>query len=313
MKQNAMNLLVVGIVAFYQSLLPFIGSRDYSFGVLTPRGKYKSPQLYTNRWAYFISVYMITFVAANYIYRNTITSRGLIMILAFMLMAYLVLVAVYHQKSLDGKKTEAWTDTAILREIKGVPSQGALTWASGFLKLILLTAVITGALYAWMPAQMTMLGFLLPKSLVTAMLPVLLQAVLGGVVIYLMLHNSGKSAYIGIAGAMLVGLLLPLPFSMADWFSWQIATLYGIGIAVIALAGGLLLNSIIIADAQPSLADTHWKMGIFYINKDDPAILVPKRFGLGFTPNLANSKAIGLSLVIGAAGLWLAYRLIMAL
>lgn len=308
-----MNLLVVGIVAFYQSLLPFIGSRDYSFGVLTPRGKYKSPQLYTNRWAYFISVYMITFVAANYIYRNTITSRGLIMILAFMLMAYLVLVAVYHQKSLDGKKTEAWTDTAILREIKGVPSQGALTWASGFLKLILLTAVITGALYAWMPAQMTILGFLLPKSLVTAMLPVLLQAVLGGVVIYLMLHNSGKSAYIGIAGAMLVGLLLPLPFSMADWFSWQIACLYGIGIAVIALAGGLLLNSITNADTQPSLADTHWKMGIFYINKDDPAILVHKRFGLGFTPNLANSKAIGLSLVIGAAGLWLAYRLIMAL
>lgn len=313
MKQNAMNLLVVGIVAFYQSLLPFIGSRDYSFGVLTPRGKYKSPQLYTNRWAYFISVYMITFVAANYIYRNTITSRGLIMILAFMLMAYLVLVAVYHQKSLDGKKTEAWTDTAILREIKGVPSQGALTWASGFLKLILLTAVITGALYAWMPAQMTILGFLLPKSLVTAMLPVLLQAVLGGVVIYLMLHNSGKSAYIGIAGAMLVGLLLPLPFSMADWFSWQIASLYGIGVAVIVLAGGLLLNSITNADTQPSLADTHWKMGIFYINNDDPAILVPKRFGLGFTPNLANSKAIGLSVVIGAAGLWLAYRLIMAL
>lgn len=313
MKQNAMYLLVVGIFAVCQSLLPFMGSRDYSFGVLTPRGQYKSPPLYTNRWAYFISVYMITFVAANYIYRNTITPRGLMMIVMFVLMGYLVLVGVYHQKLLDVKKTEAWADKAILRELEGAPDQGALLWAGGAAKLLLLTALITGALYGSMPQELPLVGTMLPRSPLTGMLPVILQAVLLGASIYLIKQTPSKALYIGIAGAMLAALLLPMPFYFAGWFGWQMASLYGIGAALLVLAGGLVLKTIAKADAMASLADSDWKLGIFYINRQDPAILVPKRFGLGFSPNLANPKAIGLSLAIGAAGLLLAYQFIMAL
>jgi uncharacterized membrane protein len=35
-------------------------------------------------------------------------------------------------------------------------------------------------------------------------------------------------------------------------------------------------------------SDARWKWGIFYVNPDDPAIFVEKRFGIGYTPNLAN-------------------------
>lgn len=316
MKQNTMYLLVVGIFAFCQSVMPFVGSKDYSFGVLTPRTQYKSPQLYTNRWAYFISVYMLSFVAANYIYRNSISPRGLIMILFFLLLAYLVLLVVYHQKLLDLKKTEAWTDTAILREQKGQVSQGDFLWAAYLLRVFLLMVVITGALYAAMPQQMTVLGVSLPKSY-GALVPVALAALLGGVFAAMLRRLSKARAAVGIAGALIMVALLPLPFVLVGRLTWQAAGLYGVGAAVLAFAGGLLGKKLDNSDkeaTQPkSLSDAHWKMGCFYLNKEDPAAFVPKRFGLGFTPNLASSKGIGLSLLPVAVGFWLAYRFILML
>lgn len=35
-------------------------------------------------------------------------------------------------------------------------------------------------------------------------------------------------------------------------------------------------------------ADSHWKGGLFYFNKNDPSIFVEKRFGIGWTLNFAN-------------------------
>ena len=43
------------------------------------------------------------------------------------------------------------------------------------------------------------------------------------------------------------------------------------------------------------LADNrYWVLGTFYVNRDDPAIMVEHRFGLGYTLNLGNWKAIAL-------------------
>jgi uncharacterized membrane protein len=39
------------------------------------------------------------------------------------------------------------------------------------------------------------------------------------------------------------------------------------------------------------LADNrHWVLGMFYINKEDPSIMVERRFGLGYTLNFGNWK-----------------------
>jgi uncharacterized membrane protein len=50
--------------------------------------------------------------------------------------------------------------------------------------------------------------------------------------------------------------------------------------------------------------DEHWKGGLFYVNRDDPALMVPRRFGLGWTVNLGRPSGIaltvGLLLVIAA-------------
>jgi uncharacterized membrane protein len=34
--------------------------------------------------------------------------------------------------------------------------------------------------------------------------------------------------------------------------------------------------------------DRNWKAGMFYVNRDDPALLVEKRFGIGYTLNFGH-------------------------
>lgn len=34
--------------------------------------------------------------------------------------------------------------------------------------------------------------------------------------------------------------------------------------------------------------DEFWRGGIFYVNRDDPALFVPKRYGIGYTLNFGN-------------------------
>ncbi len=47
------------------------------------------------------------------------------------------------------------------------------------------------------------------------------------------------------------------------------------------------------------LADNErWRLGAFYVNRDDPSIFVEKRFGLGYTVNFGNPKAIALFVIL---------------
>lgn len=34
--------------------------------------------------------------------------------------------------------------------------------------------------------------------------------------------------------------------------------------------------------------DRHWKLGIFYVHRQDPSLFVERRFGVGYTINLGN-------------------------
>jgi uncharacterized membrane protein len=69
-----------------------------------------------------------------------------------------------------------------------------------------------------------------------------------------------------------------------------------------------ILLVIVLRRGQPP-PEEGWK-GIFYANPDDPALLVPKRSGLGYTLNFGNPWSWGvLASLIGIAALpfvWLA-------
>ena len=54
------------------------------------------------------------------------------------------------------------------------------------------------------------------------------------------------------------------------------------------------------ADASTAEApddDRFWKAGSIYVNRADPAVLVPKRFGVGWTVNLGNPIGIAIGVV----------------
>lgn len=41
------------------------------------------------------------------------------------------------------------------------------------------------------------------------------------------------------------------------------------------------------AEARAEEAERHWKAGLFYFNPDDPRVQIEKRFGVGYTLNMA--------------------------
>ena len=42
------------------------------------------------------------------------------------------------------------------------------------------------------------------------------------------------------------------------------------------------------AGREHPASQSYWKAGIFYSNRDDPALFVRKRFGIGYTLNFGN-------------------------
>lgn len=77
------------------------------------------------------------------------------------------------------------------------------------------------------------------------------------------------------------------------------ATLAAIMFAAIAFAGAMLAVSWRLGQvgarvgasphngSMPADNDEHWPLGLVYFNADDPSIVVPKRFGVGWTLNFA--------------------------
>jgi uncharacterized membrane protein len=104
--------------------------------------------------------------------------------------------------------------------------------------------------------------------------------------------------------------LVNVSLLLAALRDWQVYRLSGIGAALPVLpgaAGLLILVAVAVRTGQagsrlPGSADHQspvvnrdddrfWKGGLIYINRDDPAIMVGNRFGIGWTPNLGNPKA----------------------
>jgi uncharacterized membrane protein len=55
-----------------------------------------------------------------------------------------------------------------------------------------------------------------------------------------------------------------------------------------AAAGALREETELVGDRT---LDCNWKAGIFYVNPDDPALLIEKRFGIGYTVNFGRPVA----------------------
>jgi uncharacterized membrane protein len=113
--------------------------------------------------------------------------------------------------------------------------------------------------------------------LVTAMMTILSQS---------SIQVALKQAQ-ALSPVMMVLTIILLVFALAG--SIYIAVRYGQG-------GSRLEKSAEDLPLTDGLADNRlWVLGMFYVNRDDPSLFVEHRFGLGYTINLGNPKAVTLA------------------
>lgn len=66
-------------------------------------------------------------------------------------------------------------------------------------------------------------------------------------------------------------------------------------------AGSRLLRRMTASNALDYDDDERWHLGLFYVNREDPSVVVPRRFGIGWAMNWGNPKAWGLTALFVAA------------
>lgn len=106
-----------------------------------------------------------------------------------------------------------------------------------------------------------------------------------------------------LSPAMMILDLVLVVFAIGG--SIYIAVKYGQG-------GSRLERSVSNAPLTNGLADNRmWVLGMFYVNREDPSMFVERRFGLGYTINFGNPKAV--VLVFGFIGVILLIALVATL
>lgn len=75
-----------------------------------------------------------------------------------------------------------------------------------------------------------------------------------------------------------------------------------VGISLVyGQAGSRLLRRISAAGELDFDDDAHWHLGVFYVNREDPSLVVPRRFGVGWAMNWGNPRTWGLVALFVAA------------
>lgn len=66
-------------------------------------------------------------------------------------------------------------------------------------------------------------------------------------------------------------------------------------------AGSRLLRRMTASSELDFDDDALWHLGLFYVNREDPSVVVPRRFGVGWAMNWGNPKSWGLTALLIAA------------
>jgi uncharacterized membrane protein len=210
------------------------------------------------------------------------------------------------------------------------PPRFPVPWLIPALAVMAVTAAVGALRYPDLPAYIANgAGHRLPKSAVTVLVmagQVYFTTVYSGLM--LIIHRSRPDieaadpaasalryrrflavftrALLTMAALANLGLLL---IALPDW---QVYRLSGIGRAlpVLPFAAGVLLLGVVAARTGQGGArlngnvrglalaagtdrddDRFWKAGLFYVNRDDPAVVVGARFGVGWALNFGNRVA----------------------
>jgi uncharacterized membrane protein len=112
---------------------------------------------------------------------------------------------------------------------------------------------------------------------------------------------------------LLLAALVNLSMLVTSWQTWSgshhvpiapVLLPVWVGVVIMLVVGlrtGQLGSRLPAGDAEEDTGmvqrddDRHWRgAGMLYLNREDPAVLVPKRFGYGWTVNFGNPRALWL-------------------
>lgn len=80
----------------------------------------------------------------------------------------------------------------------------------------------------------------------------------------------------------------------------------GVAMSVVyGQAGSRVFKRMRDEDALLADEDEHWKLGVFYCNPDDASVILPERFGIGWTMNLA--RLATWAIIVGGIALTIAF------
>ncbi|WP_426624759.1 DUF1648 domain-containing protein [Leifsonia sp. McL0607] len=108
------------------------------------------------------------------------------------------------------------------------------------------------------------------------------------------LHAESSEPSAGIA-VVTVGLIVVIFVVIAAYAVRLVSGTRAIRAGVEVPAGSVAATSRDTIDPRDD--DRHWKGGLIYVNAGDPALFVPKRFGVGVTLNLGHPGGIAIAVV----------------
>lgn len=126
-----------------------------------------------------------------------------------------------------------------------------------------------------------------------------------------------QSIFLLVTGLLVCALMTVMPLSFMGIIPlMQAAAIIMIGVFVIVIGalaisvvygqgGARLFARMQESDALLADNDEHWKVGIFYFNKQDPSLFLLERFGVGWTINWARPAAW--AIILGFIGITVAF------
>lgn len=226
-----------------------------------------------------------------------------------------------------GLRQEVVTDTAW----RANPPRFPVAWVLPAVAVLAATLITGILRYPHLPARLPGIGSggtgpLVPKSPVVVYAVVIGQAYVialwtcnlrllyrarpeieardpaGSAARYRALLDAFAKAILTLIALLNVALLL---VALRQWQLWRppaglavVPFLLGVAVFVVMLwrasrswqsrDGGIAEGGARVADRDD---DRFWKLGLVYVNSDDPAVVVAARFGIGWTPNWANPRA----------------------
>lgn len=126
------------------------------------------------------------------------------------------------------------------------------------------------------------------------------------------LYARAWSVFTLVAGLIVCMLAPIMELSFAGALSPRQAMIIVFGVLIFVIGGSATLSIALGQNGSkvritqrgdmdiPSDDDAHWKLGVFYANHDDASVFVPKRFGIGWTVNIARPATWALFVVAAA-------------